>query len=84
MGWSPTGPVLVFGDKSSPDAPYALFLMFAEDLQVRQLTFPTSNVVGDQDPVFSPDGKSIAFIPIIGEGASDVYTVAASGAPFTS
>jgi Tol biopolymer transport system component/DNA-binding winged helix-turn-helix (wHTH) protein len=79
LGWSPTDPVLVFGDKSSPDAPFALFLVSVEDLQPRQLTFPTGNVVGDQNPVFSPDGKSIAFMRIIGEGAPDVYTVAVSG-----
>ncbi|HZC43747.1 MAG TPA: DPP IV N-terminal domain-containing protein, partial [Acidobacteriaceae bacterium] len=53
----------------------------AEDQRVRQLTFPTGNVIGDQDPAFSPDGKSIAFIRIIGEGAPDVYTVAVSGGP---
>ncbi|HZD49662.1 MAG TPA: winged helix-turn-helix domain-containing protein, partial [Silvibacterium sp.] len=81
LGWSPTDPVLVFGDKSSPDTPYALFLMSVEDLHPRQLTFPTDNVVGDQNPVFSPDGKSIAFMRIIGEGAPDVYTVAVSGGP---
>jgi DNA-binding winged helix-turn-helix (wHTH) protein len=53
LDWSPTDPVLAFGDKNSPDTPYALFLMSAEDLQPRQLTFPAGNVVGDQDPVFT-------------------------------
>jgi Tol biopolymer transport system component/DNA-binding winged helix-turn-helix (wHTH) protein len=81
LGWSPTDPVLVFGDKNSPETPYALFLMSAEDLQPHQLTFPLGNVVGDQDPVFSPDGKSIAFIRVIGEGATDIFTVAVSGGP---
>jgi len=78
LGWSPTDPVIAFGDKSSADAPFALFLMSVEDLQPRQLTFPSGNVVGDQNPVFSPDGKSIAFIRIVGEGAPDIYTVAVS------
>jgi Tol biopolymer transport system component/DNA-binding winged helix-turn-helix (wHTH) protein len=81
LGWSPAAPVLVFSEKNSPDTPFALFLMSIEDLQPHQLTFPAGNIVGDQDPVFSPDGKSIAFIRVIGEGTPDVYTVAVSGGP---
>ena len=81
LGWSPAAPVLVFSEKNSPDTPFALFLMSIEDLQPHQLTFPAGNIVGDSDPVFSPDGKSIAFIRIIGEGTPDVYTVAVSGGP---
>src|SRR6202035_3456384 len=37
------------------------------------------NVVGDQDPAFSPDGKSVAFMRIVGEGTPDVYAVPVSG-----
>jgi Tol biopolymer transport system component/DNA-binding winged helix-turn-helix (wHTH) protein len=79
LSWSPTGPLLVFSEKNSPEAPFALFLMSADDLQPHQLTFPTDRVVGDQDPFFSPDGKSVAFIRIIGEATADIYTVPVSG-----
>ena len=79
LGASPTEPLLVFGQKSSPDSPYSLFTMSIVDLQPHQLTFPTGKVVGDQSPVFSPDGKSVAFIRIVAEGNFDLYTVPLSG-----
>jgi DNA-binding winged helix-turn-helix (wHTH) protein len=64
---SPTKQLLAYGDKSSPDTPFALFTLSLDDLQPHQLTFPANKVVGDQDPVFSPDGESVAFIRIVGE-----------------
>jgi Tol biopolymer transport system component len=81
ISWSPTGHLLVFSEKSSPDTPWSLFLMSLDDLQPHQLTFPTANIVGDQNPVFSPDGKSVAFIRIVGEGTPDVYVVPVFGGP---
>jgi Tol biopolymer transport system component/DNA-binding winged helix-turn-helix (wHTH) protein len=79
LGASPTEPLLVFGDKSSPESPWALFTMSLVDLQPHELTFPTGKVVGDQNPVFSPDGQSVAFIRIVGEGSVDLYTIPVSG-----
>ena len=79
LSWSPTAQLLVFSEKSSPDAPFSLFFMSADDLQPHQLTFPTDKVVGDQDPVFSPDGKSVSFMRIVGEATADIYTVPISG-----
>ena len=79
ISWSPKEQLLVFSDKKSPDSPWALFLMSLDDLQARQLTFPQSDVIGDQNPVFSPDGKVIAFVRIVGEGTTDIYTIPLSG-----
>jgi Tol biopolymer transport system component/DNA-binding winged helix-turn-helix (wHTH) protein len=79
---SPTKQLLAYGDKNSPDTPFALFTISLDDLQPHQLTFPTDKVVGDQNPVFSPDGESVAFIRIIGEATSDIFVVPlADGAP---
>jgi Tol biopolymer transport system component/DNA-binding winged helix-turn-helix (wHTH) protein len=79
LSWSPTNQVLAFAEKSAQDVPFALYLMSLNDLQPHQLTFPEANVVGDQNPVFSPDGKTVAFIRIIGESVTDIYTVPVSG-----
>jgi DNA-binding winged helix-turn-helix (wHTH) protein len=79
LGSSPTEQLLVFAEKSSPATPFALFLIPADDLEPHQLTFPVANVVGDQNPVFSPDGKSVAFMRIIGEARNDIYTVPVLG-----
>jgi Tol biopolymer transport system component len=81
LSLSPTEQHMVFSDKSSPGSPWALFLMSLDDLQARQLTFPTANIGGDHNPAFSPDGKLVAFTRIVGEGTTDVYTVPVSGGP---
>ncbi len=79
ISWSPAEQLLVFSEKSSGDVSSALFLMSMDDLEPHQLTFPMENVVGDHKPVFSPDGKSVAFLRIIGEATTDIYTVPVSG-----
>ncbi len=76
---SPTEQVLVFSEKPAADSPFALFRMSIGDLQPHQITFPSGNIVGDQNPSFSPDGQSVAFIRIVGEGTTDIYTVPISG-----
>jgi len=57
LSWSPAGQLLVFSDKSSPDASFRSVSHVGRRLQPHQLTFPTDKIVGDQDPVFSPDGN---------------------------
>lgn len=81
ISWSPTEQVLAFSGKKSPDSPWALFLMSVDDLEPHQLTSPPPSDIGDQDPVFSPDGKTIAFIRIVGEGTPDIYVAPVSGGP---
>jgi Tol biopolymer transport system component/DNA-binding winged helix-turn-helix (wHTH) protein len=79
LGASPTKQLLAYGDKSSPDSPFALFTISLDDLQPHQLTFPAGKMVGDQDPVFSPDGESVAFTRIVGEATMDIYIVPLAG-----
>ena len=81
ISWSPNEQVLAFSGKKSPDSPWALFLMSLDDMQAHQLTFPSADLIGDQAPVFSPDGNFIAFIRIVGEGTPDIYIAPVSGGP---
>jgi Tol biopolymer transport system component/DNA-binding winged helix-turn-helix (wHTH) protein len=81
ISWSPNEQVLAFSGKKSPDGPWALFLMSLDDRQPHQVTFPATDLIGDQEPVFSPDGKFIAFIRIVGESTPDIYIVPVSGGP---
>ena len=60
---SPDGSAVVFSANSSPE-PYAylnddLFLVSTSGGEVRDLT--VANAAADSDPVFSPDGKRIAY-----------------------
>jgi serine/threonine protein kinase/Tol biopolymer transport system component len=84
LDWSPEGRLLAVLDKASPDVADAIFLMYRDTGEKRQLTQPppgTSRNAGDRDPAFSPDGRVVAFIrQRTYLGNSDLYLVSvASG-----
>jgi Tol biopolymer transport system component/DNA-binding winged helix-turn-helix (wHTH) protein len=79
LSLSPTGRLMVYAEKRTPDEPFALYLMSLDDMQPHQLSFPTGNIVGDMDPAFSPDGQLVAFMRIVGEGTPDVFVVPVAG-----
>ncbi len=60
LDWSPDGRLLAFVDKASAEAPDAIHLLTIETGERRRLTTPPG--LGDYQPTFSPDGRSVAFI----------------------
>lgn len=62
LDWSPDGKTLVFSDVIPETHNYALYTYNIETGTLKQLTFPNSNVKGDESPMYSHDGKTIAFI----------------------
>jgi Tol biopolymer transport system component len=81
LSWSPVGTQLAVRDKASPESPNAVFLLSRETGEKRQLSNPPPSRgapwVGDKRPVFSPDGRSVAFIRV-GPGwidNNDLYLV---------
>jgi Tol biopolymer transport system component/DNA-binding winged helix-turn-helix (wHTH) protein len=76
LSWSPDGKVLAFSDRASSKEPSAIFLLSLESLEVHRLTAP--QIPGDYNPVFSPDGGTLAFNRG-SQGVTSIYTVAVSG-----
>ena len=58
---SPTGQTLVYPDALPGQETAALFLLDLSTMQSRQITNPPMNSEGDGDPVFSHDGRTLAF-----------------------
>jgi Tol biopolymer transport system component/DNA-binding winged helix-turn-helix (wHTH) protein len=78
LSWSPDGKSLVFSDPASPDDPASsIFLLTLDSLEAHRLTTPQSSR-GDFNPVFSPDGQTLAFFRLSQEVQS-IYTVPVSG-----
>jgi DNA-binding winged helix-turn-helix (wHTH) protein/Tol biopolymer transport system component len=76
LDWSPDGGLLAFVNKIAAGAPDAIFVLAMASGQRRQLTTPpqTTQLAGDRQPAFSPDGRSVAFVRYHGRSiASDVF-----------
>jgi Tol biopolymer transport system component/DNA-binding winged helix-turn-helix (wHTH) protein len=80
IDWSPDGKYLSFAERKSPSDPSCVFLLALDDLHTRQITFPPAAILGDWDPVFSPDGKSLAFLRD-NLDTQEIYIMPAEGGP---
>jgi Tol biopolymer transport system component len=77
--WCPDGKWLVLADKNSPEEPMGLFLLSIETREKRGLTSPPAGSIGDTDPAFSPDGRTLAFIRTAAFAVGDVHLLTLSG-----
>jgi Tol biopolymer transport system component/DNA-binding winged helix-turn-helix (wHTH) protein/tRNA A-37 threonylcarbamoyl transferase component Bud32 len=75
LAWSPQGDSLVFVDRESESGPCGLFVLNVDSGEKRRLTRPPATTKGDGGPVFSPDGRTIAFVRTAdyGSGSADLY-----------
>jgi Tol biopolymer transport system component/DNA-binding winged helix-turn-helix (wHTH) protein len=73
LSWSPDGKYLAFSGKESPTRPYRIATLSLDTLEERWATFPEPKIVGDHQPCFAPDSKSIAYMRIRNEWVTDLY-----------
>ena len=62
LDWSPDGKYLTFAEREAPEKPSIVYLLSLDTLEKRAVTSPGAGILGDTNPVFSPDGKWLAFI----------------------
>jgi Tol biopolymer transport system component len=79
LAWSPDGKWLVVPDRASPKQPTALYLVSADSGEKRKLTSPPSSSVGDGNPAFSSDGRTLAFSRHFSLLVSELYLLPLSG-----
>ncbi len=78
IDWSPDGKYLVFSERKSPSEAASVYLLSLDNLEKHALTSPPPAILGDSNPVFSPDGKSVAFLRD-GLDAQEIYVVPVQG-----
>lgn len=79
IDWSPDGNSLAVSDRDTADDPYAIYLLSLNSGAKRRLVEPLRASPGDNGPVFSPDGRQIAFRRTESIGNNDIYTVGVEG-----
>jgi Tol biopolymer transport system component len=79
LSWSRDQKILAIVDRESTDEPDAIFLLSLESAQRRRLTRPPAGYIGDRQPRFSPDGRTLAFIRRVAPGKDDFYLVPVDG-----
>lgn len=79
LSWSPDGKSLIFPDGVSIQTPSRIYMESLDTLQARAITSPPAAWDGDIAPVFSPDGKKIAFIRASDNAVRDIYVMPAGG-----
>ena len=79
LSWSPDGKFLAVSDRTSPEEPFAIFLVSVESGEKRRLTSPPAQSLADHSPAFSPDGRTLAFIRQSAVVIGDVYLVQVAG-----
>lgn len=73
------GQRLVYAKRSAPDAPHQLWLLSIKDGERSQLTNPAPGSLGDVDPLFAPDGRSVLFVRGSDEVTKDIYRLDLAG-----
>jgi Tol biopolymer transport system component/DNA-binding winged helix-turn-helix (wHTH) protein len=76
LSWSPDGKLLAFSDRTASNGPTSILLLSLDTLAARRLTSP--GIPGDYNPVFSPDGKTLAFNRG-SQGVTSIYTLPVAG-----
>ena len=79
LRWSPDGTWLLTSERSERDGPLSLYRLSLDGSERRRLTFPPPNFYGDSLPVFSPDGRLIAFSRNFSSGGLDIFVMDANG-----
>lgn len=75
LAWTPDGKSLIVSTRPTDAQPYGLFLLSTETGEMRSLTKAPPGSFADRDPVFSPDGKALAFSRHSRYLVSDIYVL---------
>lgn len=77
--WSPDGKFIATPDLNSKQEPASIFLISPESGEKRALTSAPAQSDGDDDPSFSPDSQTVAFVRWYTANTSDLYLVSVMG-----
>lgn len=81
LDWSPDGKTLAVDDKTSPAEPFGISLVDLDTGAKKRLSRPDSDIIGDVDPRFSPDGKLVSFVRMMYRFNHELFVAPVGGGP---
>jgi Tol biopolymer transport system component/DNA-binding winged helix-turn-helix (wHTH) protein len=75
LAWSPDGKWLAAADNTGLKETLGLILLSPDTDEKRKLTSPPQGWLGDGNPAFSPDGRSLAFARWKGFGQGEIFVL---------
>ncbi len=79
LDWSPDGRWLVIDDAEAARKPFGIFMVSLDTGAKTRLTQPGDNIIGDIDPRFSPDGKTVSFVRAYHRASHELCVVPTAG-----
>ncbi|MGA2832948.1 MAG: DPP IV N-terminal domain-containing protein [Terracidiphilus sp.] len=79
LSWSPDGKSFVLVDHMGAQPSSSIYLIDVESMRAHTLTSSPPGWEGDLNPVYSPDGKKIAFLRASESWVVDLYWIPTSG-----
>jgi Tol biopolymer transport system component/DNA-binding winged helix-turn-helix (wHTH) protein len=79
LDWSPDGRWLVIDDAEAARKPFGIFIVSLDTGEKTRLTRPDDAIIGDIDPRFSPDGKTISFVRAHHRASQELCVVPTAG-----
>ena len=79
LSWSPDGKYLAFPNKDSAGDRWRIWVFSLDTMEERPISSPPANIIGDHQPAFSSDSKSVAFRRISSPQVTDIYLTSIDG-----
>jgi len=79
VSWSPDGKYLAFPDRELGEKQFSIFLLSIATLKPHRLVSPSALDFYVDQPRFSPEGKTLAFVRSGGFAVQDIYLVSLAG-----
>jgi len=83
LDWSPDGTKLVFSARSGESQNHVIFVLTIADFEAQPLALDRPHPVGDFQPRFSPNGRTLAWIGLDQGGRNGLFTASAAGGAAT-
>ena len=78
IDWSPDGRLFAYTSVASTNRPPSIYIFDKATAEKRKLTSPPA-LAGDNDPKFSPDGRTVSFKRVQSAGVEDIFLIPTKG-----